>query len=89
MSLEPSATQAHLLYNLGKTSDITATVYVTVTQGWDDVTFETASASGTVTGPDTAVTGVITLTTIYPDVSVTIRAGSAGAVVSSVSLRQR
>lgn len=79
--------QAYILYNLGKTSTVTVTGYITVTEGWDGVVFNTQTANGSIT-PITATTGIITLTTTYPNVSVQVNVGT-DSVISSVGVWQK
>lgn len=84
---------AHLLYNLGSTSDVTATLLLTVTEGWDGVTFVTQTASGAVIGvagpTPVAATGIITLSGFYPDIGLAVQSSAAGHVTSTVAVWQR
>jgi hypothetical protein len=81
---------AHVLYDLGETSNVTTTTVMTMTvaEGWNGGMFYTQTVTGSV-NTSTAATGVVTLTALYPNVAVSVQAAAAGVVTSTIGVWQR
>lgn len=80
-----NVSSGHIYYHFSE--GVTTTAWIVVNEGWDGETEYTQSASGS-TDYDDYVTGVFTLTAVYPDVTVTISTTDASGT-ATVGVWQR